>query len=84
MMRRLAALALLLAPLPVAADEATLRARPASDEIIYFVLPDRFENGDPANDKGGLKGDRLATGYDPAAKGFFHGGDLAGLTKRLD
>ena len=54
------------------------------DEIIYFVLPDRFENGDPKNDRGGLKGDRLQTGYDPTAKGFFHGGDLAGLTKRLD
>src|SRR3546814_7044818 len=49
-----------------------------------FVLPDRFENGDPSNDRGGLTGDRLATGYDPAAKGFFHGGDLAGLTRRLD
>ncbi|BBB10982.1 alpha-amylase family glycosyl hydrolase [Sphingopyxis sp. FD7] len=84
MMRRLAALALLFAPLPAAADEAELRARPASDEVIYFVLPDRFENGDAKNDRGGLRGDRLQTGYDPAAKGFFHGGDLAGLTKRLD
>ncbi|WP_432769108.1 MAG: alpha-amylase [Sphingopyxis sp.] len=84
MIRRLIAAALLIAPLPAAADEAALRARPASDEIIYFVLPDRFENGEPANDRGGLTGDRLATGYDPAAKGFFHGGDLAGLTRRLD
>lgn len=84
MMRRFAALALLFAPLPAAADEAELRARPASDEVIYFVLPDRFENGDAKNDRGGLRGDRLQTGYDPAAKGFFHGGDLAGLTKRLD
>lgn len=86
MMRRLAPLALLLAPLPAfaQADIAEVRARPASDEIIYFVLPDRFENGDPKNDRGGLKGDRLQTGYDPAAKGFYHGGDLAGLTKRLD
>ena len=67
-----------------AAPAADYRERPPEEEIIYFVLPDRFENGDPKNDKGGLKGDRLATGYDPAAKGFFHGGDLAGLTKRLD
>src|SRR3546814_9408347 len=51
---------------------------------MYCGLTDRFENGDPANDRGGLTGDRLATGYDPAAKGFFHGGDLAGLTRRLD
>jgi hypothetical protein len=30
-------------------------------EQFYFVLPDRFANGDPANDRGGLAGDRLAT-----------------------
>lgn len=60
------------------------RARLPEDEVIYFVLPDRFENGDPANDRGGLAGDRLKTGFDPAAKGFYHGGDLKGLAKRLD
>jgi len=41
---------------------------------IYFVLLDRFENGDLSND-GQVD---LA---DPAS---FHGGDLAGLTQRLD
>lgn len=61
-----------------------VRARPAAGELIYFLLPDRFENGDPANDRGGLKGDRLKTGFDPAAKGFYHGGDLKGLIQRLD
>jgi glycosidase len=60
------------------------RARPPEDEIVYFVLPDRFENGDPANDRGGLTGDRLVTGFDPTHKGFYHGGDLVGLTARLD
>ncbi len=84
MIRALAPLALLLAPLPAVAEVAEVRARPATDEVIYFVLPDRFENGDAANDKGRLTGDRLKTGYDPAAKGFYHGGDLAGLTRRLD
>jgi glycosidase len=64
--------------------QPTYLDRAPSEEIIYFVLPDRFENGDPANDRGGLTGDRLATGYDPAARGFFHGGDIAGLTRRLD
>jgi len=58
--------------------------RPPQDEVIYFVLPDRFANGDPANDRGGLSGDRLKTGFDPADKGFYHGGDLVGLTERLD
>jgi glycosidase len=48
------------------------------------VLPDRFENGDTANDRGGLTGDRLTTGFDPTHKGFYHGGDLKGLTARLD
>ena len=61
----------------------TLRQRPPSEETIYFVLPDRFANGDPSNDRGGLTGDRLKTGFDPAAKGFFHGGDLAGLRQKL-
>ena len=77
-------LAMLLASLPAPAAAQDARARPVSDDIIYFVLPDRFENGDRSNDRGGLKGDRLATGYDPTAKGFYHGGDLAGLTRRLD
>jgi glycosidase len=54
------------------------------DEIVYFVLPDRFENGDVSNDRGGFSGDRLVTGFDPSAKGFFHGGDLRGLLNRLD
>ena len=52
--------------------------------MIYFVLPDRFENGDTANDLGGYKADRLTSGYDPEHKGFYHGGDLAGLTEKLD
>ena len=58
--------------------------RPPEDEVVYFVLPDRFENGDPANDRGGWKGDRLDHGFDPTHKGFYHGGDLKGLTERLD
>jgi glycosidase len=60
------------------------RARLPQDEIIYFLLPDRFENGDRSNDRGGLAGSRLVTGFDPTAKGFYHGGDLKGLMRRLD
>ena len=71
-------------PNSIAQDASDYRARLAQDEILYFVLPDRFENGDPANDRGGLKGDRLHTGFDPTHKGFYHGGDLKGLTSRLD
>lgn len=74
--------ALALAAAPVAA--APHRDRPPEDEIIYFLLPDRFENGDPSNDRGGLSGGRLQTGFDPTHKGFYLGGDLKGLTARLD
>lgn len=71
---------------PASADPspADFRARPPEQEVVYFVLPDRFENGDAKNDRGGIKGDRLKTGFDPAARGFFHGGDIKGLTSRLD
>lgn len=58
--------------------------RPALDDIIYFVLPDRFENGDPSNDTAGIAGDRLEHGFDPTTINFYHGGDLKGLTERLD
>ena len=84
MIRWFVPFAMLVASLPAPAAAEDARSRPVSDDIIYFVLPDRFENGDRSNDRGGLKGDRLATGYDPTAKGFYHGGDLAGLTRRLD
>jgi pullulanase-type alpha-1,6-glucosidase len=57
--------------------------QPGSTEQFYFVMTDRFANGDPANDAGGLTGDRLATGFDPTDKGFYHGGDIAGLRARL-
>ncbi|CAN5344176.1 alpha-amylase family glycosyl hydrolase [soil metagenome] len=67
-----------------AGQDASFRDRLPQDEVIYFLLPDRFANGDTANDRGGLVGDRLTTGYDPTDRGFFHGGDLKGLTGRLD
>ena len=51
--------------------------------MIYFVMPDRFDNGDPSNDRGGLTGDRSVTGFDPTDKAFYHGGDLKGLTRKL-
>lgn len=53
-------------------------------EQFYFVMPDRFANGDTSNDRGGLTGSRTETGYDPTDKGFYQGGDLKGLTNRLD
>lgn len=90
--RALVAASLILCP-PVlaqnvidAADGAApaARERLSQDEVIYFVLPDRFADGDPSNDTGGYPADRLVSGYDPTHRGFYHGGDLEGLIERLD
>jgi glycosidase len=48
------------------------------DQIIYFVLTDRFADGDPKNNNQG-HGE-----YDPAKPDRYNGGDLKGLTQRLD
>ncbi|MEU4655938.1 pullulanase-type alpha-1,6-glucosidase [Streptomyces sp. NPDC023723] len=73
---------------PPPPSDATLAKTAARNDLtreqFYFVLPDRFANGDTGNDRGGLTGSRLATGYDPTDKGFYQGGDLKGLTKKLD
>ncbi|MEV4756253.1 pullulanase-type alpha-1,6-glucosidase [Micromonospora sp. NPDC049559] len=70
---------------PSAAALASAGAdRRSRAEQFYFVLPDRFANGDPRNDRGRLPGDRLSTGYDPTDKGFYHGGDIQGVIDRLD
>jgi glycosidase len=54
-----------------------------ASQRIYFVMPDRYANGDPANDRGGLSGSSSVTGFDPADSGYYHGGDLEGLAGRL-
>lgn len=71
------------------ADDLTSLARPtvrggASNSQIYFVMTDRFANGDTSNDEAGLSGFSAVTGYDPTDIGYFHGGDLKGLTSKLD
>ena len=73
------------APAPPAGAELTALAQPPvrtsiAAQRIYFVLPDRYANGDPVNDRGGLGGTRSTTGYDPVDIGYFHGGDYRGLT----
>ncbi|MBP8109913.1 MAG: pullulanase-type alpha-1,6-glucosidase, partial [Caldilineaceae bacterium] len=80
------------APAPDPLDVAL--AQPAitvagQKEIVYFVMTDRFANGNTANDYGGLGGgesvtDTLRHGYLPTNSGYFHGGDMAGLTAKLD
>ena len=61
----------------------SLRA-PVTGESFYFVMADRFENGSPANDRGGLGPDPLVSGFDPTRRGFYNGGDLKGLLNRID
>lgn len=52
----------------------------ADNPIVYFVMTDRFLNGDPSND--GSYGRKREA--DPLADvGTFHGGDLKGLTQKL-
>lgn len=55
----------------------------ADNPIIYFVLTDRFANGNPGNDHAyGRKNDPAR--FDTVQEsGTFHGGDLAGLTGKL-
>ncbi|MET9541993.1 pullulanase-type alpha-1,6-glucosidase [Streptomyces sp. NPDC006553] len=73
---------------PAPPSDRALAAEPARQDLtreqFYFVLPDRFANGDTSNDRGGLTGSRTQTGFDPTDKGFYQGGDLKGLTERLD
>jgi len=57
---------------------------PQSDESVYFVMTDRFENGDTSNDYGGTDKSVSVSGYLPDDIGWWHGGDFKGLTKRLD
>ncbi|MFE1646822.1 pullulanase-type alpha-1,6-glucosidase [Microbacterium sp. P01] len=70
------------------ADDDGLVAAPVrqagAGKQFYFTMTDRFANGDTTNDTGGIAGDRLANGYDPTDKGFFNGGDIAGLRSQLD
>ena len=75
-------------PGPATPSDAALAGnslrQPLTREQFYFVMTDRFANGDPANDAGGYSGGRLVTGFDPTHKGFYHGGDLQGLIGKLD
>jgi glycosidase len=65
--------------------EHSLRS-PVTDESFYFVMADRFENGDASNDHGGLPPGtgEGQSGFDPTQRGFYNGGDLKGLLDRID
>ncbi len=61
-------------PAPAVAPAPAAPARPWSDEVLYFVVLDRFADGDPANN----------VKVDKKAQGAFHGGDFKGLQAQLD
>lgn len=72
----------------VEADDLTSLAKPVargaqSTQSVYFVMTDRFANGNTSNDEAGIGGGRLGSGFDPSDPGWWHGGDLQGLTKYL-
>jgi len=68
-------------PAPVSVPRFT---HPGAGQVIYFVLTDRFANGSTANDTGGIAGGPEASGFDPTRISRYHGGDLIGLTSKLD
>jgi glycosidase len=49
------------------------------DDVIYLLMPDRFANGDPANDDPA----RSRGLHDRGRARYYHGGDLAGVRQRL-
>lgn len=52
-----------------------------SSDLVYFLMPDRFSNGDPSNDRIiGLKDQSL----NRDSIFLRHGGDLQGVTNHLD
>ncbi|WP_353711034.1 alpha-amylase family glycosyl hydrolase [Arthrobacter sp. K5] len=70
---------------PSDADKGAHSLRtPVTDENFYFVMADRFSNGDTGNDQGGLGPDPMVSGFDPTRKGFYNGGDLNGLLDKID
>ncbi|MGG4552362.1 type I pullulanase [Paenibacillus humicus] len=68
--------------------EITVKARTGSSPLdfdwdearIYFLLTDRFYNGDPSNDNP----NHIPGSYDPAQPEAYHGGDIRGIIEKLD
>lgn len=72
-----------LQPAPATTEKAQARVSQLPspdwrDQVIYFVLTDRFADGDPSNNNQG------AGEYDPTKSSHYSGGDLAGIQSKLD
>lgn len=50
-------------------------------DFIYLIMPDRFSNGDPTNDKFATMADTTANKNNPYVR---HGGDFQGIANHLD
>jgi glycosidase len=49
------------------------------DDVIYLIMPDRFDDGDRSNNNPAVSPGL----YDRRKKRYYHGGDFAGIIKRL-
>lgn len=74
------ALCALVIPYSATAQEVINPQVGLSKDVIYFVFPDRYRNGDASNDLAGGKTADPTSGYNPTSTAHFHGGDLKGLT----
>jgi neopullulanase len=55
------------------------------DDVIYLIMPDRFADGDPSNDRPTNDQPPGSTGvYDRSQPKAYHGGDLRGVRQHLD
>ncbi|MEY4885893.1 MAG: hypothetical protein RL151_1202 [Bacteroidota bacterium] len=52
-----------------------------ANDLVYLIMPDRFVNGDPSNDRLMSLRDTSCDRKDPFAR---HGGDLKGVAQKLD
>lgn len=78
MLKQLYLLTILLLALPLQVGATVTNSDFAANPIVYFVITDRFKNGNPGNDHA------YGRAADGAGEiGTFHGGDLAGLTQQL-
>jgi neopullulanase len=68
--------------LPLSAREQTIHKfqgfTPA--DVLYLIMPDRFANGEPANDEPA----EAPGSHDRAKARAYHGGDLRGIREHLD
>jgi glycosidase len=61
-------------------DNKPVEAQPPDwrDQVLYFVMTDRFSDGEPSNN------DQKAGEYAPSKESHYNGGDLKGITDKLD